>query len=256
MRSLYRIMKASGNTGIQEGFEYTRFDKKKEKPPKPKEEEASGEPEVNEEEEKAKSIIEESRRKAAEILEAARIEADGIRREAYDEGASEGRQAGYDAGYQEGFREGKSEYDEKIRELEKEIVSYIEDLEVEKQKMLEAYMDDLKAVSISIGEKIVKTSLRSGGKVVERMILAATSKLKKSAWAKIYIGSGRDSGMEVKADPKFLQELSHLSDNVKVIVIEGTEAGTCIVERPDEIIDLSVGTQLENIREIMNNARL
>ncbi len=53
-----------------------------------------------------------------------------------------------------------------------------------------------------------------------------------------------------------MQELSNLSDTVKVIIMDGEEPGTCIVERPDEIIDVSVGTQLENIREIMNNARI
>ena len=34
------------------------------------------------------------------------------------------------------------------------------------------------------------------------------------------------------------------------------EAGTCIIELPDEIIDASVGTQIENIKDIINNARV
>ena len=90
----------------------------------------------------------------------------------------------------------------------------------------------------------------------EWMMIAATGKLRKSAWAKIYVGSMGEKGTDVKADPRFLQELEHLSDNVKIVMMDGVEPGTCIVERPDEIIDVSVGTQLENIREIMNNARL
>ena len=41
---------------------------------------------------------------------------------------------------------------------------------------------------------------------------------------------------------------------MKIVVME-EEPGTCIIELPSEIIDLSTGTQLENIRGILENAR-
>ena len=176
--------------------------------------------------------------------------------EAYEEGLEAGRKAGYEEGFREGEAEGLNNYRKKTVELEDMLASCIVDVEAQKAKTLEKYMDDLKEVSLAIGEKIVRTSLRSNARVIERMILAATEKLKKSAWAKIYIGATQEIGRDISADPRFLQELGNLSDTVKIIIMEGEEPGTCIVERPDEIIDVSVGTQLENIREIMNNARL
>ena len=121
--------------------------------------------------------------------------------------------------------------------------------------MLDDYLQDLKEIALVIGEKIVRTSLRTNSNVVERMILASTEKLKKSAWAKIYIADAQE-GKSIQADAKSLKELSYLSDHIKIVVMDGMEPGTCIIERPDEIIDISVGTQLENIREIMNNAKL
>ena len=121
--------------------------------------------------------------------------------------------------------------------------------------MLEEHLQDLKEIALAIGEKIVRISLRTNSDGVERMILASTEKLKKSAWAKIYIDDAQDS-KRIQTDAKFLQELSYLSDHIKIVMMDGMEPGTCIIERPDEIIDISVGTQLENIREIMNNARL
>ena len=87
------------------------------------------------------------------------------------------------------------------------------------------------------------------------MILAATEKLKKAAWAKVYIGSGRET-LDIQGDAEFLRSLSKMAESVKVIMMDEEEKGTCIVELPDEIIDISVGTQLENIKEILNNARL
>ena len=56
-------------------------------------------------------------------------------------------------------------------------------------------------------------------------------------------------------DAEFLESLSHLSDNLKIITMNDGEEGTCIVELPDEVIDASVGTQLENIKDILNNVR-
>ena len=87
------------------------------------------------------------------------------------------------------------------------------------------------------------------------MILAATEKLKKTAWAKIYVAKTTEE-MDIQGDVQLLRELAKLSDNVKIIVMEDAEPGTCIVELPQEIIDISAGTQMENIRDILNNARI
>lgn len=262
MRSLYRVVKTPKDARRVKGeYEYPELKLKRAEPEKKdgKEDEKEVESEPSEEE-KQLSVLGESLAKAEKILEAARKEAELIKNNAYEEGFTSGKQDGYSTGFesgmQEGAEEGRQSYMQKKQELEEMVKSYIEDVQLEKDKVLESYMDDLKEVALAIGEKIVKTSLRSDPRVVERMIIAATSKLRKSAWAKIYVGSMGESGTDVKADPRFLQELEHLSDNVKIVLMDGVEPGTCIVERPDEIIDVSVGTQLENIREIMNNARL
>ncbi len=51
-----------------------------------------------------------------------------------------------------------------------------------------------------------------------------------------------------------MKTLSDLSSNVKIIKMENEEQGTCILELPDEIVDLSVNTQMANIRELLDNA--
>ena len=43
-----------------------------------------------------------------------------------------------------------------------------------------------------------------------------------------------------------LTALSGLSDHIKIIPMAGDEEGTCIIEMPDEIIDASASTQLNN----------
>ena len=105
-----------------------------------------------------------------------------------------------------------------------------------------------------MAEKIIQTSLQSSGDIIKRMILAATDKLRKKQWAKIYV-TKCESGISMEVDTEFLEALSSLSDNIKIITMDNGEDGTCIIELPDEIIDASVGTQLENIKDILNNVR-
>lgn len=260
---MYRVVKTSqAPEDIQSTFEYPLFDVKREIENilEAKDDIDGMECEEASEEEKQKAEwqrqMDEMMLQAEKVLENARDAAERIKHEAYEEGLEAGRRAGHEEGFREGEAEGLEIYQNKIVELEDMLAACIADVETQKAKTLEKYMDDLKEVSLAIGEKIVRTSLRSNARVIERMILAATEKLKKSAWAKIYIGATQEIGRDINADARFLQELSNLSDTVKIIIMEGEETGTCIVERPEEIIDVSVGTQLENIREIMNNARL
>lgn len=46
--------------------------------------------------------------------------------------------------------------------------------------------------------------------------------------------------------------LAGLSDHIKNLRCPSDEAGTCIIEMPDEIIDASASTQLKNIRDLIH----
>lgn len=100
-------------------------------------------------------------------------------------------------------------------------------------------------------------SLCGIGKIVLgcKNIVAATEKLKKKEWVKIYMGK-YDYDMMIEADANMVQELMHLSNNIKFVVMEQEEPGNCIIEMPDEIIDVSVNTQMENLKDILGNVRV
>ena len=87
------------------------------------------------------------------------------------------------------------------------------------------------------------------------MIISATEKLKKTAWVKIYMDK-YDYDMMMEADAGVIDELSHLSDNIKFIVMDKEDRGSCIIEMPEEIVDVSVNTQIENIKDILENVRI
>lgn len=197
------------------------------------------------------AILEEARKKAAQIINDAREQAEYLREQGY----SEGRETGHEDGFNKAYKEQKKIYEEEIRTLQENMADAIKEVSVEKDKLLEQYIDDLKRISLAVAEKIIQTSLQSSGDIVKRMILTATDKMRKKQWAKIYI-TKCETGISMEVDTEFLDALAHLSDNIKIVTMDNGEPGTCIIELPDEIIDASVGTQLENIKDILNNVRV
>ncbi len=201
-----------------------------------------------------RTILEKASREAEILVNMAREEAEEIKTKAYNEGRLLGEQEGYKLGVEEAEKASKIRYDAEFEQFRDNILNTIKEVSDEKEKLLELYLDDLKNISLAIGEKIVQTSLKSSLGVIEKMILVTVEKLKKVSWAKIYIGN-KGANYDVQGDTEFLKKLSRLADNVKVVMIE-EEIGTCIIETPEGIIDISIKTQLENIKEILNNARL
>lgn len=219
------------------------------------EEEAEGEEEeeerISEEITAAENeILENARKKANQIIAEAREQADLLREKGYNEG----RETGHEDGVHEAYEEQRKLLDQELTRLRADISEVINDVSIEKAKLLEQYIDDLKRISLAVAEKIIQTSLKSSGDIVKRMILAATDKIRKKQWAKIYVTKA-ETGVSMEVDAEFLEAMSKLSDNIKIITMDNGEEGTCIIELPDEIIDASVGTQLENIKDILNNVR-
>ena len=200
-------------------------------------------------------IIEKASNRAQEIVNQAREEAEKILADARETGYQEGYEAGLQEGRAAAYEEHKTELDLHMKEFRETIKSTIESVTEEKNKILETYIDDLKRVTLTIAEKVIQTSLKSSGEIIKRMIVAAAGKLKKTQWVKIYV-SQKDAGMMIQGDVGLLNELSHISGNIKIISMDHSEEGTCIIELPEEIIDVSVNTQIENIKGILNNARL
>ena len=258
MKSLPRIVKEPEKSQDIKPFDFFAGFKIKEDVPQEEPEEGQAEEEDAQEEEEARAlaeaeneILEEARRKANQILADAREQAELLREQGY----GEGKEAGYEDGHKEAVEEQQKILFQRLSEVERNFAEVLREVSVEKDKILEQYIDDLKRVSLAVAEKIIQTSLQSSGDIVKRMILAATDKMRKKQWAKIYI-TKCETGVSMEVDAEFLEALSGLSDNIKLITMDNGEDGTCIIELPDEIIDASVGTQLENIKDILNNVRV
>ena len=136
-----------------------------------------------------------------------------------------------------------------------ELTEALERIEQAKNRCLQHYLEQLKDCSFAVAEKVIHTSLETSGDIIRRMIVFETEKLKKTAWLKIYMEK-MDYDMMMNTDADLVAELSKVSDNIKFIVMEKEQRGSCIIETPEEILDIGVETQMENIRDITSTIRL
>ena len=204
------------------------------------------------EKEEAERIIRQAKIQAQQLLQEARQQAKEVKDQASKDGYTEGWKKGCDEGRTQARQEAEAEHAQQKKEFHEMLAGALEAIEQEKKACLQRYLEELKDVAVAVGEKVIRVSLRSSGAVIRRMIESETEKLSKMAWVRIHM-EHNDYETMIQADAEVLSHLARLSDNVKFVVMEQASGGSCIIEMPDEIIDISVDTQLENIRKLLGN---
>lgn len=186
------------------------------------------------------ALLEDLRRQAAQEAEQARAAAQ-----------EEGFRQGYAQGLEQARAESKSAMEEQLRQQGKEISAFLEKVSQAREELIDQTRDELCDLSVAVAEKIIHVSLKSSHEVIARMIQMATDRLRRREWVHIYVG-GCDSRELAQITPELTAALSGLSDHIKIIPLADDESGTCIIEMPDAIIDASVSTQLQNLKDLMH----
>jgi flagellar assembly protein FliH len=213
----------------------------------------------------ASSIVTDAKKEAERIIADAKKVADDLRSnaakdaetamsEAKEQGYQKGFELGKTEGYNKGLESGEKDIAKKNSELLQEVGHAISELDRQKTEYIKKYGEDMKDLVIAIAEKVIGVSLKSSSEVIRRMILNAIENSHDKQWARVYI-SEHDASLMVQEDSDILNVLRGVSDHIKIEVMENGEPGDLIIEYPDSAIDAGVGTQLENIREILANAQ-
>ena len=205
----------------------------------------------------AEQIIADARRRAEEILDQSRLEAELKAQELYESSRQSGLEAGRAEGLAQGaaqaLQEGQRVQQRQAEELAADFDKFLERAGAALDRQLDDSVEELRDLAIAIAEKVVCVSLKSSSEVIGRMIQTAIDKRKRREWAHIYIAEC-DAKHLSKVPASLMNALSALSDRVRIIPMADDEAGTCIIETPDEIVDASAATQMNNIRTLLSDA--
>jgi flagellar assembly protein FliH len=198
----------------------------------------------------ADAILRDARQQAEEILAEARRKAEE-EAEAIKAAAREtGRREGYMDGVAQAEAEGLQRREEQAALLEGEVQTFLDQATEKIEGAMDAQVNDLRDLAIAVAEKVVCISLKSSSEVIARMIQTAIDKRKKKEWVRIYIAEC-DARRMTQVPESLTSALSALSDRVRIIPVTDDESGTCIIEMPDEIVDASASTQLNNLRSML-----
>ena len=184
------------------------------------------------------------------ILQQARDDADAQVEDVFAKAREEGYQEGYVAGMAQAGEESRRLREEQAQRQEEEVHRFMEHAGEALDRQMDQSVDDLRDLALAVAEKVVCISLKSSADVVSRMIQTAIDKRKKKEWVHIYI-SECDARRLTQIPASLTQALSALSNRVRIIPMSDDESGTCIIEMPDEIVDASTSTQLNNLRTIL-----
>ena len=195
----------------------------------------------------AEELLEEAQAQAETILEEARAEAELLRENARTEGLEEGRKQGLQEGREEALSEARAKMSAQAEELTGEVEHFLTEAQDALDRQMDESVGELRDLAIAVAEKVIGISLESSSEVIERMIRMAVDKRKRKEWAQIYV-SEKDARRLMPLSSLLTASLSAFSQRVKILPMSDDEPGVCIIETPDEIIDASVSTQLDNIR--------
>lgn len=205
----------------------------------------------------AEQILADARGRAQEIIDQARLEAEVKSQELYETSRQSGLEAGRAEGVAQGvaqaMEEGRKSQERQAAALAAEFDSFLERAGAALDRQMEDNVEELRDLAIAIAEKVVCVSLKSSSEVICRMIQTAIDKRKRREWAHIYIAEC-DAKHLTRVPASLMTALSALSDRVRIIPMADDEAGTCIIETPDEIVDASAATQMNNIRTLLSDA--
>lgn len=201
----------------------------------------------------ADEIVAQARKEGEALLEQYRQQAAQELEEAREAARQEGFQEGYAQGMAQAQEEGKAAAQETLRRQGEQVKEFLEQATRAREDLMEQTKSELCDLSMAVAEKIIHISLKSSQDVILRMIQMATQRLRRREWVHIYVG-GCDARQLAQITPELTTSLASLSDHIKVIPMANDESGTCIIEMPDEIIDASASTQLNNLRDILHSS--
>lgn len=198
----------------------------------------------------ADALLRDAHAQAEEIIAAAKQAAETEVAKIHQQAAEKGYSQGYADGAEKGRKETAAATEAAAQQSIQEMQCFLQQAAQLRDDSIDRLREELLQVAITVAEKVIHVSLQSSEEIIRRMMIAAIDKLKRREWVQIYVADCDVKGA-VQADPALASALSGLSSHVKIVPMHDAEPGTCIVEMPDEIIDASASTQLDNIRAIV-----
>lgn len=211
-------------------------------------------------------IVNKAEKKAEEIMDLAYAEYDkqlniayekskSIYEESKNNGYSEGYELGVKDGYDEGYKRGYEEGREKAEELIREALEIKDYYNSRKNQILKDAEKDLIELVITIYEKVLNQKVKEDEEYIISLVLNGIEELEIKD--KLTIITSKEDYEVLKNNENVILAKASLIDSIEIKVNSEMQKGDCILETSKGNIDVSLNSQLEEIRDflytILNN---
>ncbi|MCM1579207.1 MAG: hypothetical protein NC078_10460 [Ruminococcus sp.] len=191
----------------------------------------------------AERLIEDAKAKSRAIFEATDDECAQLKEKARMEG------------FEAGFEVGKSEAVRECRKYLDSAAALINEINAKKEAYYVANEVELQETVMEMVKKITMEELKTDPKVIERICRNAAKNFRNSDYLKISLCKG-EAAKEFVSDKEFVKGLIPFIPEIEIEELEpeDTPEGTIVLDNGSEIIDASIPTQLEFLKEIMKSS--
>lgn len=145
---------------------------------------------------------------------------------------------------QEGYKEGLEKAKQDIIQIKGAIGDFLK----AKQEIFEYIAPDILEISVDIAKKIVKHEIEQDPQLILDNILDVLRNISKDE-AKITISVNPEQSAITKENMPRLLSLVGMEARVNILADDTIELGSCIVQTSNGIVDATINTQLEIIKE-------
>lgn len=196
-------------------------------------------------------ILEEAHEQAETIIAEAKTAAMHYLRQAENDNAIAAEKA-RKAGYTDGYSAGKRESLAKCETYLKAAAGFLDEINSRKEAYYISNREEMKETVLELVKKITLQEIKTDPTIIEGIIAQAAKNFRNSDYVKISLANG-EVARKLRTDANFVKELIPFIPDIEIEVLNEAEDNTVILDNGSEIIDASVPTQLDFLREIVKN---
>lgn len=191
----------------------------------------------------ADKMIEDARSKTKAVFAATEEECERLREKSRKEG------------FEAGFEAGKEEALKKCEKYLETAGALLSEINSKKEAYYISHEYELCETVLDMVRKIILSEIKTDPEVIDRIAANAARSFRNSDYVKISVAQGEASRKFV-TDKEFIKSLIPFIPEIEIEELDPLDAppGTVVLDNGSEIIDASIPTQLEFLKEIMKNS--
>lgn len=190
----------------------------------------------------AETIVASAHNDANGILAKANVKIHDLKEEAKVQGHKEGFEAGHAAAIAE------------LKPSLDQAKALLEEINRRKDAYYAAHEDRLLNTVIEMVEKILAKELETDKAALLSIAAQAAKGFRNSAYLKVSVAKG-ELGFTMQSDPELVRAIAPTVPDIELELLADADGGTLILDDGHNIVDASLPTQLEFLKEILSGAR-